>query len=255
MHNADPLSVLIVDDEGPARREMRRMLGKIGHVEIVGEARNGLEAVGLIMKKHPDVVLLDIQMPGLDGFQVIEKLNGIDDVPAVIFVTAYDQYAVRAFEVHAVDYLLKPVEEGRLQEAVERMRRIRKGLEQRSDLEALLRTISGGPKRIPVRQGTGHVMVGEHDILYATVASGEVIVATEGIEGATNFRSLDGLLRELTPGMFVRTHRSYLVNIQKIHEITPWLSGSYRLRLGGTDGPVVPLSRAQARELRKLLKW
>ncbi len=255
MREADSISVFIVDDEGPARREMRRMLGKIGHVEIAGEARDGLQAVEMITRKRPDVVLLDIQMPGLDGFQVVEKLGDMDDMPAVIFITAYDQYAVRAFEVHAVDYLLKPVEEERLQEAIERMRSIRKGTRHRSDLEALLRTISGGPKRIPVRQGTGHVMVGENDILYATVASGEVIVATEAIEGATNFRSLDGLLRELTPGMFVRTHRSYVVNIQRIHEITPGLSGVYRLRLGGTDGPVVPLSRAQARELRKLLKW
>ena len=251
----DSLRILIVDDEAPARRDIRRMLDKIEHVDIVGEASDGLEAVEMIQKTHPDVVLLDIQMPGLDGFQVMEKIEDSEIMPSVIFITAYDQYAVRAFEVHAIDYLLKPVEEERLVEAIERMRRIREGLDQRSDLEALLRTISGGPKRIPVRQGNGHVMVSEDDVLYATIASGEVVVAAGEIEGATNFRSLDKLLQELTPGKFVRAHRSFIVNLQRIHEITPWLSGSYRLRLGDADGPMIPLSRTQARELRKLLKW
>ncbi len=251
----DSLHVLIVDDEAPARRDIRRMLGKIERIEIAGEAADGLEAVEMIQKTNPDVVLLDIQMPGLDGFQVIEKLDAPDTIPAVIFITAYDQYAVRAFEVHAVDYLLKPVEEERLVEAIERMRRIVKGLERRSDLEALLRTISGGPKRIPVRQGAGHVMVSEDDILYATLASGDVVVATAEMEGPTNFRSLDRLMQEFTPGKFVRAHRSHIVNVQKIHEITPWLGGRYRLRLGNAEGPVIPLSRTQARELRKLLKF
>jgi two-component system response regulator LytT len=251
----DSLCILIVDDEAPARRDIRRMLGKMEHIEIAGEAADGLEAVDMIRRAHPDVVLLDIQMPGLDGFQVIERLQDVDEMPAVIFITAYDQYAVRAFEVQAVDYLLKPVEEERLVEAIERMRRIRKGLEQRSDLMALLRTISGGQRRIPVRHGTGHVMVGEEDILYATLASGDVVIATGSVEGATNFRSLDRLMRELTPGRFARTHRSYIVNLGKIHEITPQPGGSYRLRLGSADGPVIPLSRTQARELRKLLKW
>ncbi len=255
MIDNDSLRVLIVDDEAPARRDIRRMLGKMEHIAIAGEAADGLEAVEMIQKTHPDVVLLDIQMPGLDGFQVIEKLENMDEMPAIIFITAYDQYAVRAFEVHAVDYLLKPVEEERLVEAIERMRRIRKGLEQSSDLVALLRTIGGGSKRIPVRQGAGHVMVSEEDILYATLASGDVFIATEGIEGATNFRSLDRLLQELTPGKFVRAHRSYIANLQKIHEITPRPGGSYRLRLGNANGPVIPLSRTQARELRKLLKW
>ncbi|HUV35877.1 MAG TPA: response regulator [Patescibacteria group bacterium] len=251
----DSLRVLIVDDEAPARWDIRRMLGKIARIEIAGEAADGLEAVEMIRKARPDVVLLDIQMPGLDGFQVIEKLGDMEGIPAVIFITAYDQYAVRAFEVHAVDYLLKPVEEERLVEAIERMRRIRQGLEQRSDLAALVRTISSGPKRIPIRQGSGHLVVSEDDILYATLASGEVVAATGRIEGATNFRSLEGLMQELTPGKFARAHRSYIVNLQRIHEITPWLSGSYRLRLGNAEGPVIPLSRAQARELRKLLKF
>lgn len=251
----ESLRVLIVDDEAPARRDIRRMLNKMSRIHIAGEAPDGLAAVEMIEKTHPDVVLLDIQMPGLDGFQVIEKLEHLEEKPAVIFITAYDQYAVRAFEVHAVDYLLKPVEEERLVEAIERMRRIVQGLERRSDLESLLRTISGGPKRIPVRKDTGHVMVSEDDILYAALAAGDVVVVTGEMEGATNFRSLEKLMQELTPGKFVRAHRSHIVNLQKIHEITPHLGGSYRLRLGGADGPVIPLSRAQARELRKLLKW
>ncbi len=249
------LRALIVDDERPARREMKRMLGKIEGLEIIGEAGDGLAAISLIEEHRPDIILLDIQMPGLDGFQVIERLKGSGELPSIIFVTAYDQYAIKAFEVHAVDYLLKPVDEDRLARAIEHVRRIRTGLELGPDLAALMQTIRAAPRRLAVRRGDSHVFVDESDILYATISAGDVIVVTGELEGEAGFRSLDELQRELGPDRFFRVHRSYLANVERIHEITPWFSGRYQLRMGGSDGPVIPLSRSQAGKLRELLKW
>jgi two-component system response regulator LytT len=203
-----------------------------------------VEAVKLIRKLAPDAVLLDIQMPGLDGFQVVSRIADMERAPAIIFVTAYDQYAIKAFEVHAVDYVLKPVEEKRLAQAIERSRRIRGGVEPRPDLDALLEAVGALPMRLAVRQGESLIMIDVDDILYATVSGGSIKVVALELEGMVSFRSLDELERELASKRFMR-----------VHEITPWFSGSYKLRMAGKGGPVIPLSRAQARELRKLLKW
>lgn len=255
MIEEEALTVLVVDDEEPARRDLLRMLRKVGGVEIAGEAADGPEAVKMIKKLCPDLVLLDIQMPGLDGFQVIGKLSGRGGLPSIIFITAYDEYALKAFEVHAVDYILKPVEEKRLVRAIERARRVRRGIEGGPDIEALLRTMGVSAQRLALKRGEALIMVDVEDVLYATVSSGEVRVVMRDFEGASSFRSLDEFQRELPAGCFFRVHRSYVVNMRQIHEITPWFSGGYRVRMGGGDGPVLPLSRSQARELRKILKW
>lgn len=255
MTKSDKLRVLVVDDEAHARRDIRRMLAKIEGVEIAGEAGDGPDAVKLIRKLLPDAVLLDIQMPGLDGFQVVAKIAGMEAVPAIVFVTAYDEYAIRAFDVHAADYVLKPVEERRLAQAIERARRIRRGAENGPDLAALLGAVGAGPKRLAVRQGESLVMVDAGDLLYATIESGSVRLVAREAEGISSFRSLEELERELASREFMRVHKSYLANVGRIYEITPWFNGSWRLRMGGKGGPEIPLSRAQARELRKLLKW
>ena len=255
MAEREQLRVLIVDDEAPARKDLKRIIGKLGGVEVTGEASEGLEAVKLIRKLEPDVVLLDIQMPGLDGFQVVARIAGMERAPAIIFVTAYDQYAIKAFEVHAVDYVLKPVEEKRLAQAIERSRRIRGGAEPSPDLKALLGAVGASAKRLAVRQGESLVMVNVNDILYATVSEGSITIVARELEGSASFRSLDELERELGEARFMRVHKSYLANINRIYEVTPWFSGSYRLRMEGKGGPVIPLSRAQARELRKIIKW
>jgi len=255
MTEKDHIRILIVDDESPARRDLKRMCGKLEGLEVVGEGSEGHEAVKLIKKLAPDVVLLDIQMPGLDGFQVVARIADMENAPSIIFITAYDQYAIKAFDVHAVDYILKPVEEKRLIQAVERARRVRKGAEPGPDLKALLNAVGVSPKRLAVRQGESLVMVDVNDILYATIESGSVRVVARGIEGAVTFRSLDELGKELGSSQFMRVHKSYLANVSRIHEIMPWFGGTYKLRMEGKDGPVIPLSRAQARELRKLIKW
>lgn len=255
MREGGQFRVLIVDDEKPARNDIARMLGKMESIEIVGEAGDGLEAAKKIESLRPDILLLDIRMPGLDGFQVIEKLSGFEEMPAVIFVTAYDTYALKAFDVHAADYILKPIDEKRLALAVERAARIRRGLEKRPDLDALLETLGAKPRRLALRKNDSLVMVDIEEILYVTSSGGEVKVVAEKIEGAANFRSLDELQRELPPTVFVRVHRSYIANIKQIHEIRPGFSGSYQMRMSHGKGPMIPLSRGYAKNLRKILKW
>jgi len=251
----EKITLVIVDDEKPARIELKRLLSRFKDVEVVGEAEDGLQAIKLIRRIKPEVILLDIQMPGLDGFQVIEKIKGLDKVPFVIFITAYDEYAIRAFEVNAIDYILKPVEEERLAEAIQRARGGIGDSGRMPDLEALLRALKPAKKRIALRVGESIVMVDVDDIIYATVSSGELKVVTEKVEGSPSLRSLDELSRELPPEQFVRVHRAYIANVDKIHEITPWFNGSYRIKMKDEKGPVIPLSRNQAKELRKRFNW
>jgi DNA-binding LytR/AlgR family response regulator len=248
------MKVVIVDDEKPARRDLARILGKFEGFELAGEAKNGVEAIGLIERLAPDIILLDIHMPGLDGFEMLAGLEG-SPMPAVIFVTAYDEYAVRAFEVHAVDYILKPVDEQRLLEALRHARDRIGGSVARPDIGAVLRSIGMVPQRVPLRHGGNLVLVDAADILYASVSGGEVVVVTGEIEGVSARRTLEEFHGDMPEGAFFRTHRSYLANIGKIHEIISWQNGGYRLRMGDGDGPLIPLSRQNAKELRKILGW
>jgi DNA-binding LytR/AlgR family response regulator len=250
---SEALKVLIVDDEKPARKDLTRILGKIDGFEKAGEAGDGLEALEMIRETAPDIVLLDIQMPGLDGFQVLGRLGESGDIPPVIFVTAYDQYAIRAFDVHAADYILKPVDEDRLREALGRAKARAGGTVPRQDLDELLRSVGALAQRVPVRRGPGVVMVDVQDILYASVSDGEVTVVADGLEGTSSRRSLDELQAELPAGMFMRVHRAYLANVYRIREIIPWENNSFRIRMGSDDGPVIPVSRANARELKRRL--
>ncbi len=255
MNESRKLTVLVVDDEKPARRDIIRILGKVDNVEVTGQAGDGKEALKLMERCEPDIILLDIQMPGLDGFQVLEAFPEDKPLPAVIFITAYDEYALQAFDVHAVDYLLKPVDEERLIEAIDRVRRVKRFDDGGSDIRALLKSLRPGPLRLAVQCGGRLITLDIQDILYATVSAGDVMVAGDGVEGRTSYKSLDELQSELPSDKFIRVHRSYLANIGRIHEILPRPGGSYRLRMGGKEGPVIPLSRSRAGELRKILKW
>lgn len=251
--SSESMKVLIVDDEKPARRDLTRILDKIEGFEKAGEAGDGLKAVDMINEGEPDIVLLDIQMPGLDGFQVLSRLGETGDIPPVIFVTAYDQYAIRAFDVHAVDYILKPVDEDRLREALGRAADRVKGKVPRQDLDELLRSVGALAQRVPVRRGTGVVMVDVQEILYAGVSDGEVTIVSGDLEGTSARRSLDELQAELPAGMFMRVHRAYLANVYRIREIIPWENNTFRIKMGSDDGPVIPVSRANARELKRRL--
>ena len=247
------LRTLIVDDEAPARERLRRLLCNNSLVELIGEAEDGIKAVEFIEKENPDLVLLDIQMPGLDGFGVMRTLQ---KPPLIIFVTAYDEYAIRAFEVSALDYLLKPFTRVRLERAVERAyQELSKHADFSAKLDALFETLREQPRyldRIAVRKGSRIFVINVSDIDWFGAESGLIFIHTKEEKYVTNY-TLEELEGRLNPDMFFRAHRSAIVNLTKIKEIIPWFAGSHKIRL--TNGAEVDLSRNQVKELRKIIKW
>ncbi len=245
------LTTLIVDDEAPARDRLRHLLAGNELVDLVGEARDGAEAIEAVERLSPDLVLLDIQMPVLDGFEVIEAL---DKPPAIIFVTAYDEYAIRAFEVNALDYLLKPFRQERLERAVARAHEeLTAGREFASRIGPLLETLREEKRlltRVAVRKPGSLLVVDVRDIDWMEAREGGVLLHIGAEEHAIS-RTLTELESRLDPSLFFRAHRSIIVNLDRVKEIVPWFAGSHRLRL--TTGTEVDLSRSRARELREIL--
>lgn len=251
------ISALIVDDEQLARNELAFLLKGVGEVTVVAEARNGLEAVQLIREHAPDLVFLDVQMPGLDGFGVIKKLMDKHvPLPRFIFATAFDQYAVRAFEVNALDYLLKPFDKKRVAAAVQKARERIETAGPEDKLDALVRMLeSQKPQpasKILIKAQGRMFLVDQKDICFASIEDGVITVVTATLEGHSNCRTLEELLAALDPAMFWRAHRSFLVNINRIKEVVPWFKSSYQLRMGDKNQTEVPVSRAQTKRLREL---
>ena len=251
------LTTLLVDDESLACEELAYLLKDFPEVEIAATGRNGLEAVDLIQKLEPDLVFLDVQMPGLDGMGVVRQLRerGIE-LPHFIFITAYDQYAIEAFRLEALDYLLKPVDKGRLAETIERARRIiqdRQDRQQKVEPEAAPRLTPQRTKLL-VRANNRNFIVDPQDVIYATIDSGLITIVATGIEGQSNYRTLEDLQASLDRETFWRVHRSYLVNINRIREVVPWFKSSYQLRMDDKKSTEVPVSRVQTKRLRELLK-
>jgi len=248
------IRTVIVDDEKLARDRMSGFLRKIADVQLVGEAGDGASAVEIIETQQPDLVLLDVQMPGTDGFAVLRALK---DPPHVIFATAYDEYAIKAFEVEALDYLLKPFSQTRLAAAVDRVRqRIADG-KVRSDAAAIAR--ASEPRhsyatQIPVHTARKILVVSTKDILWFAVESRLVYAHVDGRAMMTNF-TLRELEERLDPQVFFRAHKSRLVNLEQVKEITRWFGGRYRLVMRDAQSSQVELSRVQARELRARLGW
>ncbi len=262
-----PMTALIVDDEQLAREELEFLLEADDDLEVIGLGTNGIEAVELIRERRPDVVFLDVQMPGLDGFAVLRKLlEAGSALPQIIFATAFDQYAVRAFDVNAIDYLLKPFDRTRVLQALARAReRVEKaaapanGTE--AQLSALLRLIEqgGAPRPVPsskvvLQTGSRLLLVDQKDICFASVEDGTVTVTTATLEGQSKCRTLEELLDLLDPSAFWRAHRSYIVNLNHIREVVPWFKSSYQLRMDDKKGSEIPVSRMQTRRLRELFK-
>jgi two-component system, LytTR family, response regulator LytT len=282
------MTALIVDDEQLAREELRYLLDSVGGVDVVAQGQNGIEAVDLIRTHHPDIVFLDVQMPGLDGFAVIKKLLEQDrkhSLPQIIFATAFDQYAVRAFDVNAIDYLLKPFDRGRLLQAIERARQRLHELSLDSEpaaepttpathgrssgaavpsadrLDALLRLMERQQSELRPRSGkivlqaqSRLLLVDQKDICFASIDEGTISVVTPNLEGHSKCRTLEELLELLDPAIFWRAHRSFVVNINHIKEVVPWFKSSYQLRMADRKQTEVPVSRAQTRRLRELFK-
>ena len=245
----DPIRIVIVDDEELARGLLRELLGRHVHVEIVAECTNGFEAVKAVTELKPDLLLLDIQMPKLDGFDVLELIGG--GIP-VIFVTAYDQYALRAFEVHAVDYLLKPFSAERLDEALDRARlrvRRREGQPAR-ELAAAVRRDRMPLQRILIRDRAEVHVIPVENVDYLEAQDDYVAVRSAG-KSYLKEQTLAELETLLDPGGFVRIHRSYMVNLARLSRIDLSISDSRVAVL--TDGTQLPISRAGYARLRERL--
>jgi two-component system LytT family response regulator/two-component system response regulator LytT len=272
------LRTVLVDDEQLARDELGYLLGQVGGVTVVGHAGNGVEALATIERLQPDLVFLDVQMPGLTGFEVARRM--MDDGPAshVIFVTAFDQHAIEAFEVNAVDYLLKPVDPTRLETALQRARRrisVERSFEQRAgasgmpanpagdagfthdQLERIVELVNerqSRRERLAIKVGERFLLVQAEEIVFASLADESISVVTNHHTGTSNYRTLDELQTRLDPAIFWRVHRSHLVNINKIKEIVPWFSRNYLLRMKDEKATEIPVSRTQTRRLREYLK-
>ena len=258
------LTALIIDDEPLARQELQYLLERAGGVEVLAQGTNGIEAVELIRTHKPDLVFLDVQMPGLDGFGVLKKLlDRKVPMPQVVFATAFNQYAVRAFEVNAVDYLLKPFDRKRVMQTIEKAQARRVApAESASDakLDALLRLVEeqtqAAPKansgKVIVRAQSRLLLVDQREICFASIEEGTISVVTRAVEGQSNCRTLEELMDQLDPETFWRAHRSFVVNIQHIREVVPWFKSSYQLRMDDPQKTEIPVSRAQTKRLREL---
>jgi two-component system, LytTR family, response regulator LytT len=264
------LTALIIDDEPLARQELQYLLERVGGVEVLALGTNGIEAVELIRTHKPDVVFLDVQMPGLDGFAVLKKLlDRKVPMPQVVFATAFNQYAVRAFEVNAIDYLLKPFDRKRVMQTIEKAQAKLVGpgeptggdLETGAKLDALLKLVEEQSHSQTSRPNTGKVvvraqsrllLVDQKEICFASIEGGTISVVTTTVEGHSNCRTLEELMDQLDPETFWRAHRSFVVNIQHIREVVPWFKSSYQLRMDDPKKTEIPVSRSQTKRLREL---
>ena len=252
-----PISTLIVDDEQLAREELSFFLKDFPDIEIIASAANGLEAIDLIEQLEPELVFLDVQMPGCDGLGVISKVredNG--PLPHFILTTAFDQYAVEAFRLEALDYLLKPIEVDRLRDSVARAKRIleEKQAQEKTGELVSWKTPAQQRSKLLVKMNNKNLIVDVQDLVYATIDDGLITVATAQFEGQSNYRTIEELQSNLDPDLFWRVHRSFLVNINKIREVIPWFKSSFQLKMNDRKQTEIPVSRIQTRRLRTLLK-
>jgi len=251
-----PTRALIVDDEALAREKIRQMLASEPDILIVGECRSGREAVRMIRSQKPDLVFLDVQMPELGGFGVL-KAVGVERAPAVIFVTAYDQYALQAFEVNAVDYLLKPFDRERFRKAVSRFRTQvgrSSATEMSARLDALLRGLEGSAAhihRLAIRS-SGRIFFLKTEEIAWIGACGNYVGLHVGPETHLLRESMNAMETKLDPSRFVRIHRSALVNIDHVKELRPLFHGEYAVLL--KNGDRLTLSRGFRVRLEALLK-
>lgn len=250
------IRALIVDDEPLARERLRTLLAAEADVEVVAECGDGAEAVSVVARLRPDLLFLDVQMPEMDGFHVLEALGEADAPPSVIFVTAYDKYALRAFEVHALDYLLKPFDRERFTRALSRARasllRQRKGaIDER--LLALLADIKPEPKHLErlVIKASGRVFFIKTEEIDWIEAASNYVCLHVGPESHLMRETMSALESKLDPRKFLRASRSAIVNIEKIKELHPLFRGDYEVVLH--TGARLTLSRAYREKLQELL--
>jgi len=255
------INTIIVDDEKPARDELAFLLKGFPEINVVGLGKNGVEAVSLIKEHAPDLVFLDVQMPGLDGFGVLKKLvEKKMKLPHVVFATAFDQYAVQAFDVNAVDYVLKPFDKARISKAIQRARKMMETQTSATErLEQLVSQLgaprpSAPPVKVLINWQQRLLLVNAEDMLFAERDGGAVSIVTREMEGSSNYRTLEELHAALDSDSFWRPHRSYLVNIHHIKEVVPWFKSTYMLKMSDKKQTQIPVARAQIKRMRELFK-
>ena len=261
--NVRPMSIttIIVDDEKPARDELVFLLKGFPEINVIGQGKNGVEAMTLIKEHAPDLVFLDVQMPGLDGFGVLRKLvERKMRVPHVVFATAFDHYAVQAFDVNAVDYVLKPFDKARIAKAIQRARKVMENQTTTTErLEQLVTQLgatklAAQPAKLLVKSQQRMLLVDAEDLFFASIDDGMISVVARDAEGTSNYRTLEELHAALDSESFWRPHRSYLVNIHHIKEVVPWFKASYMLKMADKKQTEIPVSRVQTKRLRELFK-
>ena len=250
---APRIRTLVVDDEPLARERLRMLLAGEGWLDVIGEANNVTTAAAAIRKLHPDLVFLDVEMPGGSGFDVIEAV-GADRMPFVVFVTAYDKYAIRAFDVHAVDYLLKPFDRDRFHQALTKARlqiEQQTGGELERRLLALVKDLKPAPQKLDrfVVKAGGRVFFVRSEEIDWIEAAGNYVKLHAGPEAHLFRETMNALEARLNPDTFYRIHRSHIVNIERVRELQPWFNGEYVVFL--KDGTRLTLSRGYREKLQE----
>jgi DNA-binding LytR/AlgR family response regulator len=248
------LKVFIVDDEAPARRELKYLLGQIEGVEIIGEASNGNTALKNILSNPPQVVFLDIHMPSLNGLDLSRLIGKMPDSPLMIFATAYEEYGVKAFDVDAFDYILKPFTPERVQKSIAKVRKYltRTTAQPVAEHAPPHGALTAQQLKIPLYKGDKIIPTTPKNIIFARSEEGVIIVHTQ--EGKFTTRlTLSDLETKLLPHGFIRSHRSALVNSNHIREVIPWFNGSYKLVMGDRERTEILVSRYNAKDLKAAL--
>ncbi|PWT89309.1 MAG: DNA-binding response regulator [Blastocatellia bacterium] len=249
------IKLLIVDDEPLARDRIREMLKDYPEMEVIAEARNGREAVESIAANAPDLVFLDVQMPDLNGFEVLESLS-VERMPLIIFVTAYDQHAIRAFDVHAIDYLTKPFDRRRFADAIERVKIFMKGTEEPDTgrILKMLQEFKAGPRyleRFAIKNGEKVFFIRSEDV-DAIEAQGNYVRLNLANSSHLLRETLNNIEAQIDPRVFVRIHRRTIVNINRVKELQTWARGEYRVVLH--NGSHYSLSRGYREHFDNFIK-
>ncbi|KXG77199.1 LytR/AlgR family response regulator transcription factor [Thermotalea metallivorans] len=248
---------MIVDDEAPAREEIKYLLQKYGGVEVVAEAEEGKKAFEIIKREKPDVIFLDIQMRGMSGFDVADELMKLESCPLIVFITAYDQYAIKAFEINAVDYILKPISSERLKSTMDRLSNLLKrgsGDMGKVNIEELLKYISKPRQiqKISVYSNGKHIPLDPYEIIYISVEGRNTVIKSKKGEFISNL-NLGELEEKLKDFPFFRSHRSFLINLEEIQEIDNWFHGTYQITMRGLPEEKIPVSRSNAQKFREMM--
>lgn len=253
------ITALIVDDERPAREELKRFLAAESDFRVMDEAEDGEEALQMVRRLQPQVVFLDIRMPKKDGLEVASELVGMDHPPLVVFVTAFDAHAIEAFELNALDYILKPYDQPRFQKALAKVRATLQDHERARQKTASLKTYVEGARPVTLvghkRNSRDKILIQQPNVLYLHVKLTEITIRTVNGEEYLLNSTLRALLPTLDPNRFQQTHRAYIVNIEQVEKVSPLFSGNFKLTLKDPAGTSIPLSRRYARKLKQFLNW